>query len=171
MPRRRSANHPVQPAHRWVRWTKAMREGFLDHLAATCNVHESAAAIGIGKACVYRLRRRDPTFAAQWNDALALGYQMLETMVVGHVLAGKHGGDIMGGTDDAPTSVDMTVALKLLTTHRNATGKPHKGGVGRQFARPEDTDQRLMRKLRQIELRRARDAQPAAASREADSDA
>lgn len=157
MPRRRSVNHPVRPKHRWVRWTKDMREGFLDHLAATCNVRQSAAVIGVGRASVYRLRRRDPDFAGEWNDALALGYQMLETLVLGHVLAGKQDSAIASAVAGAPP-VDLVAAMKLLTTHRNATGKPHKGGTGRRFAEPDETDRLLMRKLDQIETRRAREA-------------
>lgn len=156
MPRRRSINHPVQPKHRWIRWTKAMREDFLDHLAATCNVRRSAAVIGVPKCAVYRLRRRDPQFAEAWSEALALGYQMLETHVLAHVLAGNGPGPIDIGPGEEPIEIDIVQAMKLLTTHRNATGKPHRGGPARRFADPEDTDRLLMRKLAQIEQRVAR---------------
>lgn len=152
------AGTPAKPKHKWIRWTRAMREAFLDHLAATCNVKQSARAAGVSHAAVYRLRRRDPGFAAAWGEALALGYQMLETQAVGHVLAGQGAGPIDLGPGEEAIEIDLVAAMKLLTTHRNATGKPHRGGVGRKFADPDDTDRVLLGKLRQIERRAAAEA-------------
>ncbi|RYD63816.1 MAG: hypothetical protein EOP58_10740, partial [Sphingomonadales bacterium] len=68
---------------KWVRWTAKMRASFLDHLAATCNVKASAEFIGVDPVSVYALRRRDARFTEAWGEALALGYEMLETLLVG----------------------------------------------------------------------------------------
>ncbi len=73
---------------KWVRWTAKKKAAFLDHLAATCNVKESAAAIGVDPGSVYALRRHDAAFLADWHDALEAGYAMLETQLIGHALAG-----------------------------------------------------------------------------------
>ncbi|MDR6852163.1 hypothetical protein J2Y54_001683 [Sphingomonas sp. BE123] len=148
--------------HGAIRWTKAKREAFLDHLAATCNVARSAEVAGVLKSAVYRLRRRDPGFADAWAEALVLGYQMLETMVVGHVLAGKTRGQIDIGPDEDRVDIDLETAIGLLTKQRNATGKPSRGGRQRQFAEADDTDAMLLKRLKAIELRRAREAEWAA---------
>lgn len=152
------------PAHasfgqdrKWVRWNKAMRDTFLDHLAATCNVRESAAVIGVIPGSVYALRRREPQFAAQWDEALALGYQMLETLLVGHLIAGGKGRNdtLKGGVDTVLGPLDVEAVTRLLGMHRNASGKPRVGGLPRQYAKPDETDKVLLHKLRQIEARRA----------------
>ncbi|WP_439540912.1 hypothetical protein [Sphingomonas sp.] len=154
---------PFDQKRKWIRWTKAMREAFLDHLAATCNVKESAAVIGVIPGSVYTLRRREPKFAEAWEEALALGYQMLETRVVGHVLAGRGPDEPLGaGVDSNLGPVSLETALKLLVLHRNASGKPRKGGGGPQYARPDETDAMLLKRLKAIEMRRAREAEWAA---------
>ncbi|WP_343520258.1 hypothetical protein [Sphingomonas sp.] len=157
----------VQPAprgKRWqARWGKAMRAAFLDHLAATCNVSRAAAAAGVFPATVYAARRRDPEFAAQWEEALALGYQMLETRLVGHVLEGRRRDEQVEGGDPGDSGgIDFEAALRLLSQHRTAQGKPHKGRQP-QFAAPEETDKMLLKRLAHIEARRAREAGWAAA--------
>ncbi|QDX27331.1 hypothetical protein FPZ54_15850 [Sphingomonas suaedae] len=158
-----AAHAPFDQKRKWVRWTKTMRETFLDHLAATCNVRESAAVIGVIPGSVYTLRRREPAFAAAWEEALALGYQMLETRVVGHVLAGRTRHDPLGcGVDSALGPIDFESALRLLMAHRNVPGKPRTHGRGPQFAAPDETDALLLKRLKAIETRRARDAEWAA---------
>lgn len=157
----------AQPAPRgksWqTRWSKAMRAAFLDHLAGTCNVSHAAAAAGVFPATVYAARRRDPEFAAQWEEALALGYQMVETRLVGHVLEGRGWDEpVEGGDPDDPGGIDFDAALRLLSQHRNAQGKPHRGRQP-QFAAPEETDKMLLKRLAHIEARRAREASWAAA--------
>ena len=152
------------PVGKWARarWSKAMRAAFLDHLAATCNVKESAAAAGVSKNSVYQIRRRDAAFAEKWEEALALGYQMVETRLLGHVLAGFGRNDPLSYDDADPCAIDFESALRLLAAHRNTTGKPRKGGVGPQFAAPDETDAVLLKRLKVIEMRRAREAQWAA---------
>lgn len=145
-----------------ARWSKAMRAAFLDHLAGTCNVEQSAAAAGVCKTSVYAIRRRDPDFAAKWEEALALGYQMLETRLLDHVLAGRCRTDPLATDGGEQPAIDFEAALRLLAQQRNAEGKPHKG---RQvaFATREETDAMLLKRLAAIEARRAREAGWAAA--------
>ncbi|MFL9839962.1 hypothetical protein ABS767_03205 [Sphingomonas sp. ST-64] len=158
-----AAQAPGDRTGKRVRWTKAMREAFLDHLAATCNVKESAAVIGVIAGSVYRLRRRDPHFAAAWEEALALGYQMLETRVIGHVLAGGTRHEPLGCDADGNLGgIDFESALRLLVAHRNVPGKPRGRGAGPQYAAREETDAMLLKQLKLIEARRVRKAQWAA---------
>jgi len=142
--------HMGKAGRRWVRWNKAKRRGFLDHLAATCDVKASAAAIGVDPASVYYLRRRDAAFAAEWAEALLLGYQMLETRLVGHALAGRGTAEAM--PRDGLDPIDAHLALTLLAAHRNAlAGVPHKGGPRLKRATEEETNAALMKKLDAIE--------------------
>ena len=49
--------------------TKAQREKFLEAMRSTGNASVSARAASVARSTVYRLRGRDPEFAAAWDDA------------------------------------------------------------------------------------------------------
>ncbi|MES2986880.1 MAG: hypothetical protein V4808_03145 [Pseudomonadota bacterium] len=142
---------------KWVRWNAGMRASFLDHLAATCNVKASAEYIGVDPVSVYALRRRDAKFADAWGEALALGYEMLETLLVGQALSGDEGAVLSCGAETRMGPVTVDLAMRLLTMHRSAKGKPTRGGPKAQFATRDETDAFLMKKLAAIEARRARE--------------
>lgn len=60
-------------AVRFVRrdgWTPARRLAFLSVLAECGNVSAATGMCGMSRESVYRLRRRDPEFARQWDAAL-----------------------------------------------------------------------------------------------------
>lgn len=138
---------------KWVRWTAKKKAAFLDHLAATCNVKESAAAIGVDPASVYALRRHDLAFLAAWHDALEAGYAMLETQLIGHALAGG-GRMITNGATDLTGPIDVDLALRLLATHKaRAADRPRRGGPPLLRARPDETDAAILKKLRAMEKR------------------
>lgn len=139
---------------RWVRWTKKKRDAFLDHLAGTCNVRAAAAAAGMTPPSVYHLRRKDEAFGEEWEKALHVGYEMLETELLGHVLAG--GGDTIERADGSKIIVEQ--ALRLLGLHRNAMQGKWRGGPKLKRARPEDTDAAILKKLEAIDRARARKA-------------
>lgn len=145
-----------------ARWSRAMRVAFLDHLAATCNVAQSAAIANVSVETVYAHRRRDARFAEQWEAAVALGYQMVETLLLGHVLAGKRASDHVDTQQCEQPLIDFDAAMRLLAAHRKPDAKPRKGGPPLQFAAPDDTDAVLLKRLKAIEMRRAREAQCAA---------
>ncbi|MDG2534493.1 hypothetical protein P6144_12595 [Sphingomonas sp. HITSZ_GF] len=139
---------------RWVRWNKTKRDTFLDHLAGTCNVREAAALAGMTAPSVYHLRRKDEDFAEEWHKALLVGYEMLETELLGHVLAG--GGDTIARADGR--MIDVEKAIRLLGLHRTSLQGKWKGGPKLRRARPEDTDAAILRKLDAIDRARARAA-------------
>ncbi|NYT42474.1 hypothetical protein HZY97_17005 [Sphingomonas sp. R-74633] len=139
---------------RWVRWTKAKRSAFLDHLASTGNVRAAAAHAGMTPPSVYHLRRKDEEFAEEWRKALILGYEMLETILLGHVLGG--GGDMISCEDGR--EIDVAEAIRLLGLHRNSLNGKWKGGPALKRARPEETDAVILRKLDAIDRARAREA-------------
>lgn len=145
-----------------ARWSRAMRVAFLDHLAATCHVAQSAAVANVDVHTVYAHRRRDARFAEQWEAALVLGYQMVETLLLGHVLAGNRASDHVDTHQCEQPLIDFDAAMRLLAAHRKPDGKPRKGGPPLQFADPDETDAVLLKRLKAIEMRRAREAQWAA---------
>lgn len=125
-----------------------MRKRFLDHLAATCNVRASAAAAGVDGMAPYHLRRSDAAFAAAWGEALAAGYEVLETRLVGHALAGG-GAEVAGDGPDAPGPIAQDLAMRLLANRRGAlTGKVvRKGSFAAGKATAEETDRAILAKL------------------------
>lgn len=52
-------------------WTPALRRRFLETLTLCGRVRSAAAACGLSRQSVYRLRDRDGEFAVQWRDAVA----------------------------------------------------------------------------------------------------
>ncbi len=138
---------------KWVRWTDRLKTAFLDHLAATCDVKASAAAIGVDPGSVYHLRRKDAEFSANWATALTLGYEMLETRMIGFALSG--GASEAGVSQDA---FDFDQGLRMLAiNHQKVHGKT--GGTGRpggprlKRATSEDTDKAILKQLAALDRR------------------
>src|SRR3546814_4097149 len=68
-------------------FTAAARRTFLDALAATCNVTLAARAAGFPVRPCYRWRHQHAAFAEAWQEALAIGYDRLETALLDYALA------------------------------------------------------------------------------------
>ena len=86
------------------------RRLFLDKLAETSNVSAAADAAGVHTDRVYRLRRNDPEFAADWKRSLIEGYEHLELETLFRLRNGI-------GKDDP--KFDLANALRLLGMHRD----------------------------------------------------
>lgn len=137
------------------------RKTFLNTLAATCNVALSAAAAGVCGSTVYDARRRDPAFAALWQEALAIGYERLEAALMARAL-GTDGavpadfGDADPATILPEGEIDTQLGMQLLARHRAAAqGKPRAARPAVHVATAEETTATLVKKLailrRQIE--------------------
>jgi len=84
---------------------------FLDCLAESSNVSESARRAGINPSRAYKIRREEPEFARQWLAALAEGYVHLEM----EVLRRLREGDSVAGEKE---KYDFANAIRLLNAHR-----------------------------------------------------
>ena len=89
------------------RLNKHWRTYFLQALAETSNVTQSAAAAEIAPSRAYKARREDPDFAAAWRAALVEGYDHLEMEVLGYLRS-----------PDPARKLDVASATRLLTLHR-----------------------------------------------------
>lgn len=143
-----SSPRPVRAPVKWVRWNAAMRDAFFAHLAGSCNVAASAAAIGLKPSQVHHRRRTSKAFAAAWAEALEAGYQLLETRLLGYVLAGGGGGTIAPNDAQALGPLDWEGAIKLFTIHkarREERGRP--SGPAPKTATREESDAVILRNL------------------------
>lgn len=136
----------------WLRWTRTMKTAFLDQLAASCDVAQAAAAIGVEPIQIYALYRRDARFREQWQEALAAGYQLLETRLMGHAL---DTGETLGpGTPPA-----TQLALQLLQFRHGAAKPARRPPKTMTPPTAEQVDAAILKKLAAIERRKARDSQ------------
>jgi hypothetical protein len=67
---------------RRLRFDDKRKQAFLDVFAATCNVALAAEAAGVSADSVYDHLRRDAVFEAAFEEALRLGYKLLEAETV-----------------------------------------------------------------------------------------
>jgi hypothetical protein len=111
-------------------WTAKKRKTFLEHLAATSHVTESAAAAGMTKTGAYKLRYRDEEFRAQWAAALEQGYSRLEMMLQERA-SGPCEFELDGSLIvPAAETMDSELALNLLKQHAaRRSGKVRDGRV------------------------------------------
>ncbi|WP_341711578.1 hypothetical protein [Erythrobacter sp.] len=111
---------------------------FLEELAETSNVTASAAKAGVPTSDVYRSRRANRDFAAQWRAALFEGYANLEMEVLGYL------------RDPAPArKMDVAVALRLLAAHKETIAKERAQRANVSAAQVRETIERKVEELRQ----------------------
>lgn len=59
-----------------------MEERFLIALSQTCNVKAAVRAAGMSTSSAYAHRHRWPAFAAEWDEAVAIGYAALQAALI-----------------------------------------------------------------------------------------
>lgn len=96
--------------------TRHWQKHFLDHLAQSSNVTESAKIAGINPSRAYLVRRQDPAFARAWLAALWEGYLHLELEVVRRLREG----DMQTANSD---KYDFANAIRLLAAHRDTAAR------------------------------------------------
>ncbi|RHW18842.1 hypothetical protein D1610_01440 [Sphingomonas gilva] len=141
---------------------------FLDALALTCNVKKAAAFAGVDKTTPYLRRRTDPVFAAQWQEAIEIGYDRLEALLLEYGGAGvplepaDADRAIAGGADgavpdEAPPPFDFERALAVLKQYwsRRQRLPFNRGGRPRRNATREETNAALIKALAAAQKRLA----------------
>lgn len=112
--RRASAADTALPVRKW-------RAPFLSELAATSNVAASARAAGIAPARAYELRRADPQFYREWQEALCEGYDHLEMTLLQRLRDGEI--KPASGAKRGTRVFDNANALRLLAAHRETAAR------------------------------------------------
>ena len=101
--------------------TAAEIEAFLQIVAETCNISLAARELGRSARVFYDLRRREPEFRCQWDEALREGYDLLEMDMVRRARFGTVKDVFHKGKKTATTRVfNDSVALRLLSLHRKS---------------------------------------------------
>jgi len=110
---------------RCARWNGRRRALFLAALTETANVRRSAKAAGMSLAAAYALKRRDPTFAGAWKEALEIGYSEVEMALLRESLNGserietvKEGENKTLKYIKTVRSFNFSVAVRLFMAHR-----------------------------------------------------
>lgn len=109
------------PAPRRAPAPRVWRKTFLAELAATSNVAASARAAGISASHAYEMRRRDPEFYREWQEALCEGYDHLELNLLHRLREGEI--KPAAGAKRGTRVFDNATALRLLTLHRDSVAR------------------------------------------------
>ncbi|MGN7930016.1 hypothetical protein [Sphingopyxis sp. 22461] len=138
-------------------WTKARRAAFLEELAMSCNVRRAHASAEMGLGSAYRLRRRDPLFARQWQEALELGYERLELALVRRALEAVDELTLDEGKEPVE-KMSVAQAIALLRQHRASVergGATGRRSQPREIATQEETDAVLIKRIGMVLRQRA----------------
>lgn len=138
-------------------WTKARRAAFLAELAMSCNVRRAHAAAEMAAGSAYRLRRRDPLFAKQWQEALELGYERLELALVRRALEAVDELVLEEGSEPVE-KMSVTQAITLLRQHCASVERGSASGrrsQPREVATQEETDAVLIKRINMVLRQRA----------------
>ena len=99
-------------------WSKAKAAAFLGALAETCNVSEACRQSGVSSSNAYARRKSDAAFRAGWLEAIGVGYQRLELMLLERAFNGtekliRH----KDGSEERITEYSDQLGLALLKMH------------------------------------------------------
>lgn len=112
--RRAPAGESPTPQRKW-------RKIFLAELAATSNVTASARKAEISPSRAYEVRRQDPEFYREWQEALCEGYDHLEMNLLHRLREGEV--KPASGAKRGTRVFDNATALRLLTLHRESVSR------------------------------------------------
>jgi hypothetical protein len=105
------------------------RPVFLEALAETSNITAAAVRANVPLRTVYKARRADEAFAANWQVALHEGYDMLEMDLLGYLRDPQPG-----------RKMDVPAALRLLAAHRDTVER-------RRAVNAEEDEQALLESI------------------------
>ena len=133
-------------------WTKKRREAFISALAETANVRLSCERVKLSTATAYELRRRDPEFAAAWQNALAEGVRQLEMKLLERAINGDlkpvfHSGKQCGEVREYPDRVAMFLISRHGGGEGAAAGGENEPGSLKQLRARQAREAKLREKL------------------------
>jgi hypothetical protein len=138
-------------------WSKEKAARFLGVLTETCNVSEACRKSGVPMTVAYRRRKMDAGFRASWNEAIAIGYQRLEAVLLDRAFNGtERVVTKKDGSEERMREYPNQLGLMLLRMHRETA-------MEADSDLPEEDDneirERLVRKLQRMKIRDAEQEQ------------
>lgn len=141
---------------RLKQWSPRTEERFLAALAQTCNVKAACAEVGLTPASAYNHRNRWPAFARRWDEAVELGYTLLEFALIeaaGNIFSGE--GPVAPGPV-ALGEIAVDQAIHLLHMHQHKVhGLGKRPGLRAREPDIDDVRAEILRKIAAIERRAA----------------
>jgi hypothetical protein len=132
-------------------WSKAKAREFLSVLADTCNVSEACRQSGVPMTVVYRRRKMDAAFRSAWAEAIAVGYQRLEAVLLDRAFNGTEKLITRkDGSEERVREYPNHMALKLLQMHRETAMEADNELAPEQI---DEIRERLVRKLQRLKKR------------------
>ena len=132
-------------------WSKAKGNRFLLVLAETCNVSEACRRSRLPMTVAYRRRRSDAAFRAGWVEAIGIGYQRLEAVLLDRAFNGTEKlVTRKDGSEERMLEYPNQLGLQLLKMHRETAVEADMNMA------QEDADEireRLVRKLQRLKKR------------------
>lgn len=132
-------------------WSKAKAAKFLGVLGETCNVSEACRRSGVPMTVVYRRRKMDAGFRAEWVETIGEAYRRLELVLLERAFNGSERVVTRrDGSEERMREYPNAIALKLLQMHRDTAIEAN------AVHSPEDVDEireRLVRKLQRLKKR------------------
>jgi len=132
-------------------WTQAKRAAFLGELAATCNVSAALRKVKMGKASVYKLRRRSAEFRSAWSEAIREAYAELEIVLLDRAINGTVKTVVrVDGRRETIREYPNGIALALMKLHSE---KAEAANREHDPLHIEEVRERIMRKLAVVRKR------------------
>ena len=132
-------------------WSKAKVQKFLTALADTCNVSEALRRSKVPMTVAYRRRKMDAAFRAEWIEALAIGYQRLEGVLLDRAFNGtERVVTKRDGSEERMREYPNQLGLQLLKMHRDTVMEAEAEIPADDVA---ELRERLVKKLQRLKKR------------------
>ena len=132
-------------------WDKKKAERFVTVLAETCNVSEACRRSRLPMTVAYRRRKSDAAFRAEWVEAIAIGYQRLEGVLLDRAFNGTEKLTIRkDGSEERMREYPNQLGLQLLRMHRETATEADNDMAEEDV---EEIRERLVRKLQRLKKR------------------
>ena len=132
-------------------WSKAKAARFLTVLGETCNVSEACRRSGVPMTVVYRRRKMDAGFRAQWVQTIGEAYQRLELVLLERAFNGTE--KVVrrrDGSEERMRLYSDHIALRLLQMHRETAIEAETDYPAEDI---DEIRERIVRKLQRMKKR------------------
>jgi len=158
----------IAPTRRKL-FTRKAKDAFLEWFGATCNASLSARKVGFDYRTVFRHRREDAVFGAEWEEVLRLGYGRLEEVALREAERAltprrrRSAPSLRAGAAGMAVVMTPQDALQLLREHKRGLAGIAKPGRAPTVASNAEVFEALVTRLRAFGIRVEAEEKAAAA--------